>query len=108
MDVVNPLEPNLNSSAFVQEEALLRFRRLCHQACRKLQYLDSLQEFGHELEANQGGNKLMFLISNQQLPSEMGTDTHSDSDSSTKTIRKLKRKRKGVQIPGATELFNIE
>ena len=50
----------------------------------------------------------MFLISNQQLPSEMGTDTHSDSDSSTKTIRKLKRKRKGVQIPGATELFNIE
>ena len=43
LDVVNPLEPNLNSSAFVQEEALLRFRRLCHQACRKLQYLDSLQ-----------------------------------------------------------------
>ena len=64
------------------------------------------QEFGHELEANQGGNKLMFLISNQQLPSEMGTDTQSDS--LTKTSRKLKRKRKGVQIPGATELFNIE
>ena len=46
----------------------------------------------------------MFLISNQELPSEIGTDTQS----STKTSRKLKRKRKGVQIPGATELFNIE
>ena len=48
----------------------------------------------------------MFLISNQQLPSEMGADTQSDS--STKTSRKLKRTRKGVQIPEATELFNIE
>ena len=71
-----------------------------------IMFLSWFQEFGHELETNQGGNKLMFLISNQQLPSEMGTDTQSDS--STKTSRKLKRKRKGVQIPGATELFNIE
>ena len=43
LDVVNPMEPNLNTSVFVQEEALMKFRRLCHQACRKLQYLDSLQ-----------------------------------------------------------------
>ena len=73
---------------------------------RLIMFLSRFQEFGQELDTNQGGNKLMFLISNQQLPSEMGTDTQSDS--STKTSRKLKRKRKGVQIPVATELFNIE
>ena len=43
IEVVNPLDPNLNSSIFVQEEALLRFRRLCLEAVRKLKYLESLQ-----------------------------------------------------------------
>merc|ERR1711936_322299 len=94
LDVVNPLEPNLNTSVFVQEEALMKFRRLCHQACRKLQYLDSLQEFGHDLEAHQGGNKLMFLISNQQLPAGMVSENDLGSDSGMKTSRKQKRNKR--------------
>ena len=67
-----------------------------------------IQEFGHELEAHQGGNKLMFLISNQQLPSGMASENDLGSDSGMKTSRKQKRNKRRLQLPGATDLFKIE
>ena len=67
-----------------------------------------IQEFGHELEAHQGGNKLMFLISNQQLPSGMASENDLGSDSGIKTSRKQKRNKRRLQLPGATDLFKIE
>ena len=67
-----------------------------------------IQEFGHELEAHQGGNKLMFLISNQQLPSGMASENDLGPDSGMKTSRKQKRNKRRLQLPGATDLFKIE
>ena len=52
------------------------------------------QEFGHELEVHQGGNKLMFLISNHQLPSIVASERDMGLDSGMKTSRKQKQNKR--------------
>ena len=43
LDVVNPLEPHLNASAFVKSETVVKFRDYCLQTSAKFHYLEALQ-----------------------------------------------------------------
>lgn len=104
LDIINPLQPRLNCSSFVSLDTLIRFRKMCHQTCKKIQHLESLQEKNKELDPKYGG-KLMFLL---QPNGESTQSSKSKSDENQpKKVRSVKERRQ-LRIPGAREIFQIE
>lgn len=104
LDIVNPLQSNLNCSSFVSLDTLIRFRKMCHQTCKKIQHLETLQEKGEELDPKYGG-KLMYLLQ-PNMESVQPTNTQTD-ENQTKKVRSIKERRQ-LRIPGAREIFQID